>query len=551
MLFWRKFIEAYMRVNEPVTQTEYRIGEEQALMSVTDVQGRITYCNRAFAEASGFQEQELLGQPHNLVRHPDMPAECFRDMWHTLKSGQPWSGLVKNRRKNGDFYWVWANVTPVYGERGLVGFMSVRTAPSREAVQQASAWYARLQQQARAGAKRHAVSQGQVVWGHPVAHLWRSLGQGLGPVWVLGAGVCAVAWLAVWAGRALPAWLALVLATLAAGACVLGMLRTVVPWLNLVGTIHRLAAGDLSVPVALTGKGALRQAQQGLSQVMMNLRTVVRDTRSEISSLSSAIGEIAAGNQELSSRTEAQASNLEQTAASIEQISGTAKKTADVAEQASALSRDMVGVTQRSCDAVERARVAVASIDEASGKMQDIVRTIEAVAFQTNILALNAAVEAARAGEQGRGFAVVAAEVRNLATRTANAVVEIKDLIQDSVARVAVGNLQSTEAETSMREAAHSVSMVTTLLSDIALAASEQQKGVAQISEALAHMDTITQQNAGMVQELAASTWTLSTQVKQATSTMDLLKLQVNERTLAERDAVGLRREAKAPRQAA
>jgi len=546
MPFWQKFIEESMRINEPVSQTEYQIEAGQALMSVTDVQGRITYCNRAFALASGFQEQELLGQPHNLVRHPDMPAECFRDMWHTLKSGHPWSGMVKNRRKNGDFYWVWANVTPVYGERGLVGFMSVRSAPSREAVQQASAWYERLQQQAREGGRRHAVSQGQVVLAHAPARLWRKLGQGLWPVWLLGAGVCSLALLAVWAGRTLPAWQALGLVAVASGACVLALHRTVVPWLQLVSTIHRLAAGDLSEAVPLTGRGALREAQQGLSQVMMNLRTVVHDTRSEITSLTGAIGEIAAGNQELSSRTEAQASNLEETAASIEQISGTAKKTADVAEQASSLSQEMVGVTQRSCEAVESARVAVASIDEASGKMQDIVRTIESVAFQTNILALNAAVEAARAGEHGRGFAVVAAEVRSLATRTANAVVEIKDLIQNSIQRVAVGNKQAAQAEQCMREATHSVALVTTLLGDIAVAASEQQKGVAQISEALALMDTITQQNAGMVQELAASTWTLSTQVKQATSTMDLLKLHAHERSLAERDAVGLRRTHKA-----
>ena len=149
-----------MRNNTPVTSREYALREGMAIVSRTDAKGRITDVNADFIEASGFTEAELIGQPHNLVRHPDMPVEAFADLWRTLAAGQPWSGLVKNRRKNGDHYWVLANATPLMEGSAITGYMSVRTQPTREQVAQAEAAYA-LFRSGRAG--RRAIVQGFVV----------------------------------------------------------------------------------------------------------------------------------------------------------------------------------------------------------------------------------------------------------------------------------------------------------------------------------------------------------------------------------------------------
>ena len=149
-----------MRVNLPVTNIEYQLDEEQLLLSTTDTKGRITYINQAFIEVSGYSEEELLGKAHNLIRHPDMPPEAFEDFWNTLKQGSPWTGLVKNRRKNGDFYWVNANATPLIENGKVTGYLSVRIKPSRETIEQVSPIYRKFLE----GKAHHLkIEKGQVV----------------------------------------------------------------------------------------------------------------------------------------------------------------------------------------------------------------------------------------------------------------------------------------------------------------------------------------------------------------------------------------------------
>ena len=151
-----------MRDNGPITQQEYPFPAGKTLVSVTDLKGRIVYANKAFIMVSGYTQDELLGQPHNLIRHPDIPAEAFRDLWDTVDKGLPWTGLVKNRRKNGDHYWVKAHVTPVFRDGTMVGHLSVRTAPERDAVQAAEALYARMREEAKNGALRLVLRAGQL-----------------------------------------------------------------------------------------------------------------------------------------------------------------------------------------------------------------------------------------------------------------------------------------------------------------------------------------------------------------------------------------------------
>ncbi|MDZ4073762.1 MAG: PAS domain-containing protein, partial [Hylemonella sp.] len=158
-----------MRINLPVTQHEFPFPSEQTLVSVTDLKGRITYCNQAFIDISGYSREELLGQAHNIVRHPDMPEEAFRDMWETIEAGSPWSGLVKNRRKNGDHYWVQANATPMRDGERITGYLSVRSRPARADVEAAEQLYALMREEAQRGRLVHVLRQGQLlrrtVWG--------------------------------------------------------------------------------------------------------------------------------------------------------------------------------------------------------------------------------------------------------------------------------------------------------------------------------------------------------------------------------------------------
>ena len=532
-----------MRINEPVTQQNYAFPAGQTLVSVTDTKGRITYCNPAFVQVSGYAAHELLGQPHNMVRHPDMPEEAFRDMWHTIQAGLPWTGLVKNRRKNGDHYWVQANATPMKDGNTVTGFLSVRTAPSSAAVASAETLYALMRQEKKNGVKAHTLQQGQVVRTDLAGRLMKLFAPGTrGKLW----GVQLLVAACIVGASALQLHLGVTAAVGVLGA-VLALWATsrllTEPLKGLVRDANQLASGDLSHPIAQGEDGLIGQVQQALNQVSVNLRTVVGDVRQEVQELSNTVREIAEGNLDMSSRTESQASSLEQTAASMEEINGTVQLSAASAVRGAQLATETAEITQRSNDAVNSVAEAMRGISASSAQMSDIIQLIEGVAFQTNILALNAAVEAARAGEQGRGFAVVAAEVRALAQRSAGAARDIKQLITDSSGRIGIGSEQTSRALERMQAALNAVGQVSTVLTQISLSASEQQLGISQVNEAVTHMDTMTQQNAAMVEELAATAQALHGQVEGVSNSMRLFRLAQGELTLSQMDAVSLRRD--------
>ena len=536
-----------MRSNLPVTQREYSFPSDQTLVSVTDLKGRIVYCNAPFVAVSGFTREELLGQPHNLVRHPDMPEEAFRDMWETIESGRPWSALVKNRRKNGDHYWVHANATPMQRDGQTVGYLSVRRAVSADRVAVAEQLYARMREEAAQGSLRTGLHHGAVVRRDAVGRALQALGGAVQRVGLHGA----LAVGAVVGGAALASATAAVVwvpAAVVLALAVQALQRRVVeaPLHAVLSDARQLAAGDLTHEVNVDAAGLPGELQGALAQLSVNLCTVIGDVRSEAENLRTAVAEIAAGNQDLSSRTEAQASSLEETAASMEQINGTVKQSAASASQGARLSEEASGVAHHSHEAVLGVVQSMEAISESSKRIGEIIHVIEGVAFQTNILALNAAVEAARAGEAGRGFAVVASEVRGLAQRTAEAAREIKQLITASTERVDAGNRQTQVAQQRMQEVLQSVGQVSTLLGEVSTAAQEQQQGVSQVNEAVTHMDGITQQNAAMVEELAAAAQALNGQVQTVNHTLRLFRLRAGETSIAEGDAVALRKEQRA-----
>jgi aerotaxis receptor len=539
-----------MRSNLPVTTTEYPFPKGKTLVSTTDTKGRILYCNPMFIEVSGFTKEELLGQPHNLIRHPDMPEEAFRDMWASISAGLPWSAPVKNRRKNGDYYWVMANATPLVEHGQPVGYMSVRTEATREQIQQAEGLYATMRAEKQSGKLVHKLQNGRLIKATLIGGLYERLRLGLvakfflalllmsvgGPLLeaVFPAGV-------PFKGAAVVALDVLLL---------LGVLRYLVaavlgPLNELVSTANRMAAGDLTRTQVVTRSDQLGALQKALGQLNVNLQSIVRDARDQSMEMQQATQEIVAGNMDLSQRTESQASSLEQTAASMEEITSTVRNTAESARQAEKLSHDASAVADRSRGAVNGVGATMREIQASSGRISDITQVIDSIAFQTNILALNAAVEAARAGEQGRGFAVVASEVRSLAQRTSTAAKEIKQLIDESVTKVAEGHKRTELAQQTMEEVVGCVQGVSTLVSEISNATTEQLNGIAQINSAVGQMDAITQQNAALVEQVAASAQALEGLAQNTTDTVSVFR--IDNSSSSRLDAVALRRTNKAP----
>jgi methyl-accepting chemotaxis protein len=286
-----------------------------------------------------------------------------------------------------------------------------------------------------------------------------------------------------------------------------------------------VAAGDLSARIDLkVGDTSSLMAQ--LKTMQQSLSTVVANVRQGSQSVSTASAEIAQGNQDLSARTESQASALEQTAASMEQLGATVKQNADSARQANQLALSASTVAVKGGEVVGQVVETMKGINDASKKIADIISVIDGIAFQTNILALNAAVEAARAGEQGRGFAVVASEVRSLAGRSADAAKEIKGLINASVERVEQGSALVDQAGVTMTEVVSAIRRVTDLMGEISAASNEQASGVAQVGEAVTQMDQATQQNAALVEEMAAAAGSLKSQANELVQVVAVFKLE-------------------------
>lgn len=491
-----------MRTNLPVTQQEYVFEESATLMSTTDTNSHITYANDAFIAVSGFTPDEINGHPHNRVRHPDMPPEAFADMWATLKQGEPWTALVKNRRKNGDHYWVRANAIPVVREGKVQGYMSVRTRPSKQDTQQAEALYREFREGKRKGWRFHKgllVRTGLLRWcsiGKTLPLRWRIrtfllalLPLSVAGVWALGL-----------AGQSLGIFTAVMAGLLFLTSALMEQ-QISRPVERMCQQALRVATGTSHQVEQMDRVDEVGTTLRAIGQLGLMFRWLVDDVSGQALNVLSASDAIAQSNNDLSRRTEQAAANVQQTAATMNQMTATVKSNTETAQQVNSLSISTSDVATQGGKAMREMVSMMADIADSSKQIANITSVIDGIAFQTNILALNAAVEAARAGEQGKGFAVVAGEVRGLAQRSAKAASEIKGLLETSALKVQSGSHHVNDAGKTMENIVSQVQNVTSLIAQISSATSEQATALGEISLAVEELDNITHQNAARVEE--------------------------------------------------
>jgi aerotaxis receptor len=519
-----------MKLNMPVTQVEHQVSDTDSIVSTTDLQGNITYANPYFIEISGFTEDELIGAPQNILRHPDMPTQAFADLWSTIKSGLPWSGVVKNRCKNGDFYWVFANVTPVIENGKAVGYVSVRTKPSVSQIQEASRLYAAIN---NGNPENIELKQGRAYRKTKLAQLSEKFSITMAQRLAINFLLLIVSFvLAISSQWISTQWIAALLAISAANAIYVWIHfhRTItIPSKQALAASKIMAGGDLSARIDTDRTDDLGQLIRMLRQLQINLNSIVGDVRKNSEHIRSATKEIATGNMDLSGRTESQASSLEETAASMEEFSSTVAQNSDNTVLANQMANEAMQIAEHGGKITSQMVNTMDEISQSSKRMIDITGLIEGIAFQTNILALNAAVEAARAGEQGRGFAVVASEVRSLAQRSAAAAKEIKELIDATLIKIHAGSQLTNQAGSAMQEIISSNQKVSGIIGDIASASREQSQGIHQVNDAITHMDEVTQQNAALVEEAAAAAISLEHQTDTLVKALSIFKLSTNE----------------------
>jgi aerotaxis receptor len=485
-----------MRINDPVSAQEHLLNDGEALMSTTDIHSHITYANSAFIKACGYNEKELMGEPHNLIRHPDMPPEAFADMWATLKQGDSWTGMVKNRCKNGDYYWVRANVTPVYHGGELTGYISVRTVPGIEEVQASDELYKAVREK-RAGHLRFY--KGLVIrrgWKSALSLFQRlSLAGRLAGAVLVPSLVMAV----------LPFCGLSPAAQIFAAAGLFIVMNTALqrqvakPVNTIVRQMQKVVSGQKAELVHFNRVDDIGLMMRLVNQSGLNLRSLVDDVGTQIGGISDITRQLAASSRAMSERTDETYAHLQQTAAAIEEISGAVEQTADTSAQTTQMAVKASTMAVAGEDMMKQTLGMMEAMSQASQHIVEIVSVIDQIAFQTNILALNAAVEAARAGVAGRGFAVVAAEVRHLAQHSATAAKEIKSLIDNSVASVGSGVSMVKNAEQHISEMAAEIVSMTALIREIGDATREQTSALAMINRSVERIGTMTQNNADMV----------------------------------------------------
>ncbi|MDR0564739.1 MAG: methyl-accepting chemotaxis protein [Azoarcus sp.] len=518
-----------MRLNQPVTEIETQLPEGAFIYSRTDLHGRIVEVNEAFAAVSAYPREEMVGQSHNLVRHPDMPPEAFEDMWRDLQAGLPWRGLVKNRRKDGGFYWVIANASPVRENGQVIGYQSVRGRPSRAEIAAADAAYKHIRQ----GGTSIRIIHGQAV---PAPGLKVSI----------------LSWMAcekrqtAMVGMAMLVMGLMLIAHAFAPELLSPAVLHIMGALGVVEAIlflfffrpqmkkdldgvngylsHILGSGDISTRLLLNNRSNslgnisrqsdqmaawLQSTLQGINDVSLAVKNAAGDVAQSVVTLKKSA-------QSQSEATAAAAAGIEQITVSIGEVASSADRTREAADAAAQVSENGSQLADQACatilqlaETVKHSAAQVERLGEQSKEISRITGTIKEIAEQTNLLALNAAIEAARAGEQGRGFAVVADEVRKLAERSAKATEEISLMIsavQSETGKAVSGMRTGAEqvengvkyvenAKDALQEINQKMEHMLGMVSDISSSANDQQSAMKQMAQNVEQVAKMTDQN--------------------------------------------------------
>lgn len=510
-----------MRNNQPITQREYKFPTEYRLISTTDLRGMIIHCNQEFVEVSGYERDELINQNHNMIRHPDMPPGVFREMWATLQAGKIWMGLVKNRRKNGDHYWVSAFVTPVFEKGEIVGYESVRVPALDDEIQRADYRYARLRDD------KSSTSGAELAKFYLVETF---------PTW--GVGIPVVVILAMMFGAG------------AASVGAIGLLASAA-WQFAVNTknwneLIALSPDSYDNPVVsqtyFNDYGARSRAKLVLgcelarsrtalaraSDAVSGLDDVAKSTHSQAESTSTIVIQQNQATQQIASAVTQMSQSIQEVAERVEQNAMRAREATDSVSMGNAKAEQSMQTITELQTAVESISNTVAALAESTSDIGEAANIISTIADQTNLLALNAAIEAARAGEQGRGFAVVADEVRSLASKTRESTDRIHDIIQqlssrsEKAVKVSTEGLEAAQRGTEIvNETRDALNQINTSVGGIADMTVEMSAAVEQQSSVAEHINQ-------QIVEIAASSQETQNSTEMSLQASETLRKTIN-----------------------
>ncbi len=507
-----------VKINMPVTQTEFPLPRGETLVSKTDLKGSISYANDVFINASGYSREELVGSNHNLVRHPDMPQEAFSDLWETIKAGRPWRGIVKNRRKNGDHYWVKALVVPVRKQDKTIGYMSVRSAATAAEQGAAAALY---QAVAERKSRLSRTTIADLVFRLSFATrfaLFVTLMTLLG----IAAGISGL--------NGLTALTAVTCAT--SFAVALGsiwfMSATISrPLQEAIGYFDQIAQGNLSSDIPVNRPDEVGRVLAGLAVAQTHMRVMIDEIRLGAEAVDQrcerleqevqVVTEVSCDQSDRVSRVSGSMDQLSSSVAEVAQTSAgaadSARTTLEVVNEGNLRMELSIAAADQVGEAVQAFGAHIEELSTSIGQIGTMAGAIKDIADQTNLLALNAAIEAARAGEQGRGFAVVADEVRKLAERTAHTTGDINRMVQtiqattgsavtamaNAVDRVQDGRGLIEQTHQSFKNITRSSERVTEVTDGIAVAARAQSVSTGEVAANTEQMARLIEMNSASI----------------------------------------------------